>query len=551
MSAETYQNFLITYGQHLFHPNSSLLTNTSSLPLSPENLEVIDTIRHILSSDRVYSSLIESILIVVYAIIALSGIFSNSLVFFVIISSPKLMRNPSSSLLLNLMLGDILMSIVCIPFTLFWIIRRSWPFGEFMCKLVPLIQGTALFVTSFTIATIAVDRMLRVTRNNYCSITSASSSRQANDYHWVQITCETLVIWSISFLLALPAWLSQEVIDVGIPPSLGYEKCVEAMPSESVRIFYAVLILVSQYVIPAVVLLVANRQIKKHLQKRLHVWNSILSPPVCSSISHPPLPLISTPITSTTPIPEVEIVVEDEEDDESEEDYDDDERDSGKGSAEVESGLVSNSSQGRKKNNFIGFGSATNNSITTTTTTEISGNRQFTDRPSSSHHRESLTPTSQLTPSPSVHLCHPSVIFQENFTVRNSRKRILKDIERNRKVLRTLARLATAFMVCWLPFNVWNIYLDLSEGDHITLDSNSIDSNNLVVASFYVIAMSSIPINAFLYGWLNPCVRTEFHYRWASLKGKIASRQTTATNNHPRQQNDLPQSHSMESGTRI
>ena len=396
-SQQLYLDLLMNYG-HFLHDegNSSVSSlnstanlfssNFSSAHLSASQQEMLIALKQLFSSVKVYSPFTEFLLILSYGIIAITGFISNAFIIFVIISSSKLLRNPSTVLLLNLMVGDLIMSVFCIPFTVIWFIRRSWTFGWILCRLIPLIQGISIFTSSSTIAVIAIDRLLRVTRqvplNSYCL--------PGREYEWVQIWLETLLIWSLSFFLALPAWFSQELIVIGFPPALGYTKCVETMPAK-VKTLYSVLVVVIQYFVPTLVLLIVNNKIKDHLESRLHSWSNGLA-------------------------------------------------------------ITMNESNGRH---------------------------------------------------------------------------ILQDMRRNRKVLRTLVRIAVAFMVAWLPWNIANLYIDSLEEEESSSSSSSSsvsetsilaslspDSMNLLLAVFHLIAMTSIPINAFLYGWLNPSVRNEAFRIW-------------------------------------
>lgn len=45
-----------------------------------------------------------------------------------------------------------------IPFSISRVVLTEWPFGSFLCQLIPFVQVTSVYVTSITMASIALDR---------------------------------------------------------------------------------------------------------------------------------------------------------------------------------------------------------------------------------------------------------------------------------------------------------------------------------------------------------------------------------------------------------
>lgn len=114
--------------------------------------------------DQVFSPEVELALIVVYAIIITCGLITNGLLCFIVIRqcTRKSITNngpsPRNLYIVNLAVADLLLCIVCMPFTLFSLLKRKWTLGLMMCKLVPIIQGANVMVSSGTIMAIAFDR---------------------------------------------------------------------------------------------------------------------------------------------------------------------------------------------------------------------------------------------------------------------------------------------------------------------------------------------------------------------------------------------------------
>lgn len=75
-----------------------------------------------------------------YATILLLAIIGNSLVILTLIQNRR-MRTITNVFLLNLAISDILLGVLCMPFTLIGTLLRDFVFGELMCKLLPYLQG--------------------------------------------------------------------------------------------------------------------------------------------------------------------------------------------------------------------------------------------------------------------------------------------------------------------------------------------------------------------------------------------------------------------------
>ena len=86
----------------------------------------------------------------------------------------------------------------------------DWPFGAFMCSLVPFTQSVSVFVSSFTMTAIAVDRYQVISTplhtraefrwaNRRAVFRSRDLSWPIRDGYW-----KLVLIWSLSLLLSVP-----------------------------------------------------------------------------------------------------------------------------------------------------------------------------------------------------------------------------------------------------------------------------------------------------------------------------------------------------------
>lgn len=81
-----------------------------------------------------------SVQIPLYATILLLAITGNALVILTLIQNRR-MRTITNVFLLNLAVSDILLGVLCMPFTLVGTLLRDFVFGEIMCKFLPYLQG--------------------------------------------------------------------------------------------------------------------------------------------------------------------------------------------------------------------------------------------------------------------------------------------------------------------------------------------------------------------------------------------------------------------------
>lgn len=75
-----------------------------------------------------------------YTTILLLAVTGNALVILTLVQNRR-MRTITNVFLLNLAVSDILLGVLCMPFTLIGTLLRDFVFGGLMCKLLPYLQG--------------------------------------------------------------------------------------------------------------------------------------------------------------------------------------------------------------------------------------------------------------------------------------------------------------------------------------------------------------------------------------------------------------------------
>lgn len=98
---------------------------------------------------------------ILYNSIFVTALLGNALVCYVVFSSPR-MRTVTNYLIANLAVGDLLMALLCVPFSYVPVLLQYWPFGQFLCYLLSPAQAISVFVSSYTLVALAVDRYMAI-----------------------------------------------------------------------------------------------------------------------------------------------------------------------------------------------------------------------------------------------------------------------------------------------------------------------------------------------------------------------------------------------------
>ena len=99
---------------------------------------------------------------VLFSAIVLVGCFGNSLVIAVVFRNKGYFRNTTNLFIVNLASADLLFLLFCVPFHAVIYTVPGWPFGEFMCKIVHLVQYASMVASILTLVAMALDRYMAV-----------------------------------------------------------------------------------------------------------------------------------------------------------------------------------------------------------------------------------------------------------------------------------------------------------------------------------------------------------------------------------------------------
>ncbi|XP_035219412.1 neuropeptide F receptor-like, partial [Stegodyphus dumicola] len=210
------------------------------------------------SKDKVFDRNTEIIIICLYSTLIISGVISNFLISGIILRNAQIC-SPRYPYVINLNIADLIMCVFCIPFTLVAVIRKRWILGEILCKFVPFVQGSTVFLSSATVSVIAVDR-----HKNVLNAFPAGRKKKNKG-----VMCSIISVWLISFVLSSPISYAQTIKNVGLPGIYTYEKCIESWPWTKAKGIYTVITVLAQFLIPALVLFITHLRIESHLNYEL------------------------------------------------------------------------------------------------------------------------------------------------------------------------------------------------------------------------------------------------------------------------------------------
>ncbi|KAL7635768.1 UNVERIFIED_CONTAM: hypothetical protein RMT77_013585 [Armadillidium vulgare] len=245
--------------QNCSSSNMSYLDNSSLYTDSIFNFSIEKALEILMENDNGYLNYpVEVCFTVCYVLLILFGVIGNSMVCYVIWRK-KTMRTARNLYVINLTLSDLTMCIISMPFTLVGLINKDWSFGSAICKLIPVIQGTNILVSTATIVAIAADRHFTIVRVG-----------RSNRKKW-HVAGSLGLIWIFSLIFTLPLYSYYFVEKVKFGNFVLFRKCVEKWPSRFVKEVWVLLLLLTQYIFPIFVLIIVHGSIKRYLGQHITV----------------------------------------------------------------------------------------------------------------------------------------------------------------------------------------------------------------------------------------------------------------------------------------
>lgn len=98
----------------------------------------------------------------VYCITFLISLIGNTMVCFVVCRRMKL-KTVTNYLIMNLAVSDLLYTL-CVPFDVFATMKKAWPYGSVMCRILYPLQTMTITVSGFTLTALSVTRFWAVVK---------------------------------------------------------------------------------------------------------------------------------------------------------------------------------------------------------------------------------------------------------------------------------------------------------------------------------------------------------------------------------------------------
>uniref|UniRef100_A0A6P4FZR6 Neuropeptide Y receptor-like n=1 Tax=Drosophila rhopaloa TaxID=1041015 RepID=A0A6P4FZR6_DRORH len=198
-----------------------------------------------IQSEDLWSSVyFKTTVYLLYIPIFIFALIGNGTVCFIVQSTPR-MRTVTNYFIASLALGDILMSLFCVPSSFISLfILNYWPFGVVLCHFVNYSQAVSVLVTAYTLVAISIDR--------YIAIMWPLRPRITKRY-------ATLIISGVWFVALATAFPIPLVSGLEMPLSPWHEKCEkyicrEMWPSRTQEYYYTLSLFTLQFVVPLAVL---------------------------------------------------------------------------------------------------------------------------------------------------------------------------------------------------------------------------------------------------------------------------------------------------------
>ncbi|KAJ7320006.1 hypothetical protein JRQ81_019517 [Phrynocephalus forsythii] len=167
----------------------------------------------------------------------------------------KRLRTVTNSFLLSLALSDLMVALFCMPFTVIPNLMRTFVFGKVICKAMAYLMGMSVSVSTFSLVAIAIERY-----NAICNpLKSRVWQTRSHAYRVIAAT------WLLSALLMLPYLVYNTI--TSRPAHPGIYMCGPTWPGNHIKQAWYVLLMVTLFLLPGLVMIVAYGLISRELYR--------------------------------------------------------------------------------------------------------------------------------------------------------------------------------------------------------------------------------------------------------------------------------------------
>lgn len=175
------------------------------------------------------------------------------------------------------MITDLLLCLTAIPVTPWYGLSKTWEFGAVMCRLVPLSNSCSVFVTSWSLTVISLDKFIHI-------LDSTKEPIRLREAGLI-----TATIWIICSVINVPYLLSYELVDgsyyvaANTTPFCG-QFCDELnWETDNHRRGYGTTVMLLQFVVPMAIITYCYSRILAKVRRDMIVHNAQFSASLSSS----------------------------------------------------------------------------------------------------------------------------------------------------------------------------------------------------------------------------------------------------------------------------
>ena len=191
-------------------------------------------------------NLLKNVLITIfYSLIVIVSMCGNTIVCKTYLFQSR--KRSSTNILIGMLaFNDLMMTIFNIPFTIVDLILTDWIFGQFFCTFVSFVQANCVYVSSFTMALIALYR--------WNAIYKMKKLIRSNEL-FSKFVLSVLLIWMFAFCVSLPHTIFNKVIIMNTQRFGTVQRCLSVFSSdkETEMLWRKILTIetfLTQYIIP-------------------------------------------------------------------------------------------------------------------------------------------------------------------------------------------------------------------------------------------------------------------------------------------------------------
>lgn len=162
---------------------------------------------------------------VIFTLVFIIGIPGNGLVIW--IAGLKMKRSVNTIWFLNLAVADV-MCCLSLPFSIVHLaLHEHWPYGWFLCKVIPSVMIFTMFASVFLLVAISIDRCLLVMKPVWC--------QNHRTVKFISLICSG--IWMLAFIFCCPVLYYRETSTYDGVTECNYNFGVDDYTDDSVDAF--------------------------------------------------------------------------------------------------------------------------------------------------------------------------------------------------------------------------------------------------------------------------------------------------------------------------